>query len=533
MHLHRAEFTPLSRILWRIVDVATWMLWCAILYFGVFVGSEFAQAFVLVTGAMVVHRYLDKRRAYCTCRFQLHLEPAVNSNLTVLTLYDGGRITRKEFIPFLPDGDDPTVVARDTSWPGAACRWGVFLLMMFLPVSATVGTACDVKSASLNKAAMAAVVAAATIAATVAAKAAATATASVFHATPESKVSRPSYQSGTYDKGKWTVEEARPGYLKLKLKGTRKEYVIPATRINSALHLLDPDHIASTLSSGECRCSRDCRDHLSQNELIEIRLKWNLKYASMPEVENAVSCMLRAGLVKDKAGNTVPRYVWSNKELCPAYFAAALGVGRNKGVDITKLAVEGGSVKPHASRGVQKTTCGMKTPVSIGFWDYYLEQFCSGWEGKKYFPAGSSSFNIYHTQFPVWFDKVKESQPDLEKPGLSTFRKALKDPRFNDVKRAPKHTHCRCDTCEELKNTMSNNISSSTEYINAKKRKEAHAADVQSWRALEEHAVLRAAHRPSEYAFYRGDDTEAVEFPKPGHRPLKSSANKSKLKVSV
>jgi hypothetical protein len=127
---------------------------------------------------------------------------------------------------------------------------------------------------------------------------------------------------------------------------------------------------------------------------------------------------------------------------------------------------------------------------------------------------------------------VKEVTTHIEYPSLTTFRKALEDERFKDVKRAPKHQHCRCDTCETLQNTLNQHGKTTKEYIRAKKEKAAHAADVLTWRDLEDSWVTRCAHNPGECAFYRGDDTEAVEFPKAGLRPLKKSANKTKLKVS-
>ena len=56
-------------------------------------------------------------------------------------------------------------------------------------------------------------------------------------------------------------------------------------------------------------------------------------------------------------------------------------------------------------------------------------------------------------------------------------------------------------------------------------------ADMETWRALEQSWVNKAAHNPEEWALYRGDDTEALCLPRAGHQPYKKSANKWKLKV--
>lgn len=527
MHLHRAKFTPLSRFLWRGLDVLSWLSWLLFVWYAMFVGpvdSEPVQACVVLVVAMCTRRYLASRNAYCSCRSHLNgivqVQPADYSNLTILTMYDGGRVTRKEYSWRLADDHIPVV--RDKSWPAAATGCALGLLLTLLPVCATVGAAGEVKTVPHSNitSMMAAAVAAATVAA-----------AAVTHVTPESKVSRPKFKTGAYDKSKWAVDEASPGRTRLKLVGARKEYVVPKARINSALHILDPDHLANTIGKGECRCSRNCRDKFNAGELVDIRMKYNLNHASMEDVQNSLSCMLRANMTKNKQGETVVRYHWGDTEVCSAFYAAAVGIGRNTAVDIRELAVSGGRVKPHAAKGVRKTTKASKSSVSVQFWDYYLDKHCQGWKGKRYFPAGSTSKQIYETHFGTWFDRVKDSDPGMEAPKLTVFREALKHEKFRDVKRAPKHTHCRCDTCETIKNTMRNNNTTSPAYINAARQKEAHAADVLSWRELEKKKVLHAAHSPSELELYRGDDTEAVCFPKAGHRPMKSSANKYKLKV--
>ena len=140
MHLHHVEIPPLSRLLWRGIDVLSWLLWCVGLWYGVIEGSEFASALVLLTVAIVIRRYVRNVTAYCTCRFLLHLEPADNSNLTVLTLYSGGRVTRRDYVPCLPSGDDPCT-PRERAWPILACLRALSILLLALPVCSSVGAA--------------------------------------------------------------------------------------------------------------------------------------------------------------------------------------------------------------------------------------------------------------------------------------------------------------------------------------------------------------------------------------------------------
>jgi hypothetical protein len=391
--LRGPEVAFATSLCWRILDVLTLSLWCVTLYYGVLVGSQGCHAAVLVSAALAIRRYLRRTDAVCKCTFTTN-----DSRLSVLTLYDGGKFTRQEYQAFLPDGHEPHRGAG--SWPlWHATPWLTFMVLCVLPVTATLGTSDDsTSSQAMVTACMSAAIAAATSAATLAASVAAA------KVTPDSKTTRPKYKNGTYDKSKWSVVDLQDGTYKLKLIGERKEYTVPKSRINSALHLLDPEHLVATIKSGECRCHRDCRSKLSSAQLVDIRLQWNLRYVGMEEVKNANSSRLRAIMDPPKHGeprqSSDLKYSWREEEMCSAYCAAAVGVGRNTMVVMGQLAVTGDTAKEHAAKGVKKSTTAQKLPTSVRFWDYYLDSFCQGWEGKRFLPSGSTKRNIYDNAVP-------------------------------------------------------------------------------------------------------------------------------------
>ena len=101
----------------------------------------------------------------------------------------------------------------------------------------------------------------------------------------------------------------------------------------------------------------------------------------------------------------------------------------------------------------------------------------------RLFPANQSLESIYTGTFKVY--AKSQTWADERLPGLSTFKRASRDPMFSDVKRRPKHRHLRCDTCDELSKRRVAAFIDREVMDQYRADHQRHEADVMAWRQLE------------------------------------------------
>lgn len=108
-----------------------------------------------------------------------------------------------------------------------------------------------------------------------------------------------------------------------------------------------------------------------------------------------------------------------------------------------------------------------------------------------------------------------------EFPSLSTF-KTVRWKFFPDVKRRPKHLHCRCATCYEVMTLMLKAMNTGINRDLYEKRAKQHYAEVYNWRNFECVMFDLAKHSNGATVVLSYDDTSAFGFPHFTKREIKN-----------
>jgi hypothetical protein len=302
-------------------------------------------------------------------------------------------------------------------------------------------------------------------------------------------------------------------------------FTIPNKRLVKALQKLSVNNITKGNAILGYRqkicCKKECANKF---EAANIR---DLRYAhlQLPDEPASLSFFVRdmRRFYDHKADNRRVAYMLGGKPVCARYYHAAMGVSMSK-LDSARIkASHGASFHAHGNLGKRYIT-GTEAGVKVkSFWTYFYDTLCQIISDKKRLrPHNLVMEDLYDSLFISFCERTWDGQPV---PSLSCFIKGSKDKEFADVTKQPKHNHCKCTTCFSLMTRKLAAFKTMEDMDKVIADTRAHDEEVRAWRAQESYYYMQAQHNPQKVNVFMADDTSAVEFPKAGRRPVKSTAN--------
>jgi hypothetical protein len=180
----------------------------------------------------------------------------------------------------------------------------------------------------------------------------------------------------------------------------------------------------------------------------------------------------------------------------------------------TKLLIEGGLFTPPDIRGhgTSESDCPGAYDFTPGAddscLDFDLEDDINDENEYKYVPSYLKS-KKYSDGFP----------------GYTTFCNTRWHDNFKDVKKRPKHLHCRCATCAELQADLIRACQTGQNRDIYEKKAHEHYAEVRRWRTFEETVYASSVHNLGSEIVLSYDDTQAVGLPRFTNRDIKNLTN--------
>ena len=141
-------------------------------------------------------------------------------------------------------------------------------------------------------------------------------------------------------------------------------HLIPDRRVSKALWNLDPDVINRDMSGTEsrCKCKRSCLLKFSRGDLLKFRVDILKTPSEAAALQHVVAMLQRR--TSDAVSSVV--YTLGGYELCPAYFACALGISLAKLYAAKGVFSSGVEVTPSAAR--KYFTKARKNELCVAFW---------------------------------------------------------------------------------------------------------------------------------------------------------------------
>ena len=373
----------------------------------------------------------------------------------------------------------------------------------------------------------------------------------------------PNWRAGHFDKEMWSLSKPAKVGQEVLLTNTesRKEYAIPANRVNKALLKLDQNDAAGSLmfSKKNCRCARNCQSEWTVSNVLELRAQ----YFKQPSEKTATEFLSHfvqlkgcpdvacAGTVSDSdtdmdtnepacavgsKASGVPlvakrekKWIYSlpvlgttkRVQVCDRAFEALLGISSSKRTSVKRL-VEGGKGAKLGKQFRPAKNANKYTQYSIcySFWHRLFEELCPRPNATtRLFPCAKTNHTIYVEYFTPWF---RHNFSDFAKlPAESTFNCARGHSDFNDVKKRPKHYHAQCGDCYRLRRRALKGFLTREKEEKWNKKLRAHEERVHAWRHLISRKALLAKHNPQKNMMLFFDDTGTADFPHFGLRGLK------------
>jgi hypothetical protein len=125
---------------------------------------------------------------------------------------------------------------------------------------------------------------------------------------------------------------------------------------------------------------------------------------------------------------------------------------------------------------------------------------------------------------------LKKLQRELGFPSFSTFTRARWDHQFDDVKKRPKHFHCRCKQCSELVTRLHTFCDENKDRAHYETLLKDHHFEVKRWRQQETTLQTQARSSPDQVIVLSFDDTSSMRFPRMTNRHIKTMP-KDKVKM--
>jgi hypothetical protein len=117
---------------------------------------------------------------------------------------------------------------------------------------------------------------------------------------------------------------------------------------------------------------------------------------------------------------------------------------------------------------------------------------------------------------------LHDLQREVGFPSFSSFVRARHHPSFKNLKRRPKHSHCRCPTCTELTSLIHRAARNKQARADFDRMLKAHYFEVKRWRSLERQLHAEARLNPDSVIVLSADATSRFGFPHMTRRPIKS-----------
>lgn len=318
----------------------------------------------------------------------------------------------------------------------------------------------------------------------------------------------------------WLVEKIDDNkeIVRLIERSTGLSCEVPNGRTRKARKLLCSEGLLAVSHPNNCTCKRECAGVVNSMAIRNLR-----KEILLLPTESGATTFLADSLRRNGM-----KFVIGTNEVCRNFFAAACGVSRQKLQKARELATCAVGTKPVRSvRGGSRES--RKKNHAYAFWTQFFEDYCQKPNDEvRLFPVNKSMRMVYSEYFLPWWNR--RGTPLSEKPTLSTFKKMRWHEDFRDVKRRPKHHHCRCKTCHSLTTRMLKLGSDIEERRRWRQELRIHDESIKAWRRKTASLYAQAQDPESDLVLLEYDDTEAMGLPRFQHRPVKSMT-KSRFNV--
>ena len=331
-------------------------------------------------------------------------------------------------------------------------------------------------------------------------------------------------QAGRSDRGsvedlsnnEWTVSPCplTPSFVKMVHNDTQVEHVIPRTRARKGQNLLSPSNILDLLHPKTTKCDCPARCYTKVDNLsITYTRKTNVGFPTEAQLGEHLTTIIRRDSGQLKHGQVV---------VCRSFFAGIHGVGLNK----IRKALKASKSEPGTAnvftpdprrRGGPGPT---QTLHATTFWKMWFDDNCQRPNNSiRLFPANITHRHIYEDYFLPWAKQQQLSKS--ETPAYETWKKARWQKEFSDVKRRPKHFHCRCDTCAALQEHRLSAFKNAESLARWQKEVRFHDAEAHGWRKMEAYLDAEAIQKKDTTVVLSYDATDAKAFPRLSNRPIK------------
>jgi GNAT superfamily N-acetyltransferase len=313
-----------------------------------------------------------------------------------------------------------------------------------------------------------------------------------------------------------TVCENAPGHVKLSDQRTGMEYVVPQARVKKAMQFLDHDDVGLCTSpiENKCNCNRRCHEILRNRQVADFRVDL-LNAKDEADLTRHMANIIR------RNGN---KLLLGGKPVCRPYYCQVADIGEGKMQKIVQIAKgesrTGALSTPRTSQTVDPHK-DMQTEHSKTFWRWFFNTFCQKPNLQiRLFPVNQSYTEVWENFFQPWWRR--SGLAEANKPAQRTWINARSDKEFKDVKKRPKHFHCRCVTCSMLQAQRLNAWKNEETAKQFERDYRLHSESVRAWRGLEDTVTAQARQDPEGTILLYYDDTGAMGFPHMTNRPLKN-----------
>lgn len=305
-------------------------------------------------------------------------------------------------------------------------------------------------------------------------------------------------------------------------------YRVYHSRVGKAMVRLSRDDCLGPMHSAACECSRQCnRLILCPDFILAFRVPVFVHCMQESAVFPHVVAVLKAQGNKyqlhtkysHKGQDTNPATV------CRKYYACVHGVSVLTCTKAMKAAKAKALPVDKASRISPDTRESPKYIVAYAFWNIFFGDHCQKPnDDVRLFPVAKPYDDVFREYFEPWFQRLVQSGDKTmeEKPSQSTWRKARRDPDFNDVKKPGSHTHSRCAVCSTLKALLLKTFADGACEREYQMQRRVHDDAVRAWRKLEEVMKAQAVNKPDENLTIMHDGTSALGIPRLTRRTIKN-----------
>ena len=287
-------------------------------------------------------------------------------------------------------------------------------------------------------------------------------------------------------------------------------YCVSRRRQRKAMLRLRYDDMLAALHPVRCTCSRNCHKALTLDKVKACRLAVSVLHS-----EDAVTDHLTT-VLRHQEGMAI-----GGVPVCVTFFAAAFGVCKRKVLRARRLSRRAAGACATRKPRVDDRRSASREVTAYTFWNLFFQAHCQRPNDEvRLFPVNKTMKQIYDDYF-LPFARA-QSIPADDMPSFSTWKKVRWHDDFKDVKRRPKHFHCRCRTCAALTTRLLEAFEDGDKLARYKRDLRMHDESVKAWRRLEASLKAEAQSPDSDLILLQFDDTNSLGLPNLTHRPEKN-----------